>query len=401
MDISKLIPGDILLYSGSDTLSNFINCFDNSHYSHAAIYIGNGMIQESNREGCLRKPLKLSFSTYEEILVKRIENRCELGKLKRVLKHARKLEGKEYDFIQIIQLAHFGFSNCPPITYADGLNLLGVLDYGINILAGRILNSDDKLQCAEFAYRCYNDAVKNEDERNDMYSIELLNDNILEGEAKIYNQFDLLSEYRFDYQFKEVKPADRANDTLHQARAEEYQYISTDEVIVSKKEVIIDAIDKINFEEIEKENLQIDIQIQKDNIDTFFKKVESYTEEKLTKNVNQSSLISSDLKEKIEGKLYEFRILAGAALVNNPQIKSLKMTYNEKTSYYSNIAYRSKFVTAKDLNQAKNLVNVMKFKPDINKAIEELDLLEFDKNDYPTDKIPCKKEDIKNKNNRK
>lgn len=170
----KLKKGDIILYAGSDWISRAINLFDNSTFSHAALYMGNGKVMEStfSRGGVKVNDLQKSVLKYDELLIKRHDNPNLDMSL--VLEHAEKFKGSRYDVMQILQLAAIGVSR--RLSFYDQIHyqiLKKAIDMANKVLMYLFQNDDSKTTCSEFVYRCYNDVVQKSIDPYDPYNIEL------------------------------------------------------------------------------------------------------------------------------------------------------------------------------------------------------------------------------------
>lgn len=93
---SDLQIADILLSTGSATVSRVIRGATGSNYSHAAIYIGNGNIIEAVGDGVQLKSLKRAMTDDSLVSVYRHSN-LSSGQGQKAVAYARLQVGKPYD----------------------------------------------------------------------------------------------------------------------------------------------------------------------------------------------------------------------------------------------------------------------------------------------------------------
>lgn len=93
---SDLRPGDILLSTGSATVSGVIRAGTGSRFSHAALYVGNGEIIEAIGEGVVRQSLDRAMRDDTLVCVYRRIQMSD-AQAQQVIRYASAQVGKPYD----------------------------------------------------------------------------------------------------------------------------------------------------------------------------------------------------------------------------------------------------------------------------------------------------------------
>jgi hypothetical protein len=161
-----LKPGDVLMFRGTDLVSQLIIEFDGGHYSHAALYDG-ATVVEAVAEGVLRDPLADSISRqdpeYVDIFRFLSDDHVVLGDKKLpytpvgdradyyVAQHDR------YAYEDLMLLALLTTIRHVPIT---GPLLRPFIDAGAEAITRVTAEGKTPLICSALVYRCFEEACK-------------------------------------------------------------------------------------------------------------------------------------------------------------------------------------------------------------------------------------------------
>src|SRR3989344_1111606 len=108
-EISSLMPGDIILaHSKKSVFGKLISLFTKSKFTHAALYLGNGLIVESDKElrGVVVSPL-VSYYDYKKHKLKAFRPKfLSEGKAMEIAEDVFGKVGSPYDFRQIVGHAY-------------------------------------------------------------------------------------------------------------------------------------------------------------------------------------------------------------------------------------------------------------------------------------------------------
>jgi hypothetical protein len=165
--LDDLVPGDVLLYKGTSFISRAIQFFDGTDFSHAALYLGDGMVGEAIASGLKRR-------SYEEGAG---DNWVEAYRLKDVvptmdpvLDKAKAYldQGNRYGYEQLLLLALLCLTR--KLRFSPTLRRLvrTALDAAAAIVSRMMSEDREPIICSEFVYRAYDEAMPASD---DIYSI--------------------------------------------------------------------------------------------------------------------------------------------------------------------------------------------------------------------------------------
>lgn len=348
----NLKKGDIILYAGSDIISRIINYFDESVYSHASIYMGDGIVMESSLSGggCKENTLSKSAEKYDHVFAKRHQNEPMLD-MNLVMEKARQFKDSGYDVIQIIQLGLIGL-NRKLARYDWHIAKLWskVFDIATEASLEKFKNGDYRTVCSEFVYRCYHDVKKS---KTDIYEINVGNagKNIVDGKEKfkIANRFiepqSLASIYfdSFSYDphlelFERINVPDIPDS--HKTMIHEFEKFSESEFEyfddISQPKTATDYfISKKDQEELE----ELFEEMQREHKKEKFKEIDDYTHDEVREKLSQFMYLNSPLN-----------------LYDGPVMKSFSKSEQRQISINSYLLHRQHFVTTKDLVNATNLI---------------------------------------------
>ena len=161
IDILGLIPCDVLLYHGASTLSQLIQWFDGSEYSHASIYDGD-MVLEAIPDGLRRRTLKASLSDTLNVDVWRLRKAGNFigsqelpsGPVLDVIgKYAG--EGDRFASMDEELLALLCTSRRLPLPF-----MRWALDSAASLLVDMVDGGKEPMLSSELVYRCFSEAGK-------------------------------------------------------------------------------------------------------------------------------------------------------------------------------------------------------------------------------------------------
>ena len=367
MKIKDLKEGDMLFYAGSNVTSRVIRFFDQSYYAHASIYMGNNKVIESTLKGggCEINPIDFSSKEYEKVLVRRHET--ENLDMSPVLARARKLKDTKYDKAQILQLAMIGISR--RLTSFDSLTaklLIKVLELANAGYMKLYKNQEKRTVCSELAYRVYQDAKLDTEEKNDIYNVELkfkssmiagnksygrvLPEMLTNGSLVSYFENEVLtrSNENFRMHFNCVSETDKNNHSglsaLGDLNLEDYE-ISTYADTYDYETPTMEAFSLTQDEEADLEELMEEIE---NRTKTGTKKISPELESSLEEKINEFMVLSSPEFSQLEFEKTGIGQNVISSL-SSDRIDNLKRNF---------IYQRHHFVTAKDLRRASNFRDV-------------------------------------------
>jgi hypothetical protein len=168
--IPDLLPGDVLLYRGTGFVSRGIQFFDGSELSHAAVYMGDGVVGEAIATGLERQDIQASVKGCEWVKAYRLKDRPAdvspvLGKANAYLD-----DGPRYGYEQLLLLAFLCTTRKLKITPSLHVLIRRVLDAAANILTRMVSQGKEPMICSEFVYRAYDEALP---EIDDPYSLRI------------------------------------------------------------------------------------------------------------------------------------------------------------------------------------------------------------------------------------
>jgi len=167
---ADLASCDILLYRGRGWISKAIRFFDGSEVSHAALYLGRGMVAEALSAGVVRRDLRTSVGGADRVLVRRLHPAPR--NLRPVHAHALAIvaEGERYAYEQIVLLAFLCLARrlVPSPTLQRFMRAL--FDRAAEQIARLFADGREPMICSEFVYRAYDEA---DPARDDVYAIDI------------------------------------------------------------------------------------------------------------------------------------------------------------------------------------------------------------------------------------
>ena len=159
IDSSELMPCDVLLYHGGSTVSQLIQWFDGSEYSHSSIFDGK-MVVDAIPEGVRRRTLKTTMkdTLYADVwrfrkdgvLIGTPELPAEpvLEMIKRYVD-----EGDRFACEEVVLLAVLCTTRRLPLPF-----LRWALDRGADLLVRMVDGGKEPMASSELVYRCFDDA---------------------------------------------------------------------------------------------------------------------------------------------------------------------------------------------------------------------------------------------------
>lgn len=164
---SDLLPGDVLLYKGKSFISRAIQFFDGTDFSHAALYMGDGIVGEAIASGLKRR-------TYEEgasgIWVQAHRLKDVVPTMDPVLDVANAYldQCNRYGYEQLLLLAFLCLTRKLRLTPSLRRLVRSVLDAAAAVLTRMVSQNKEPMICSEFVYRAYDEALPGP---HDVYSL--------------------------------------------------------------------------------------------------------------------------------------------------------------------------------------------------------------------------------------
>jgi len=157
--IHDLKPCDVLLYHSDATISQLIQWFDGSEYSHTSIYDGD-MVVEAIEEGVRRRTLAVTMSDtiYADVWRLRKDGHwigspdLPFTPVKDVI-DGYVAESDRYAYEEILLLALLCTSRRLPLPF-----LRWALDRAADLLVSMANNGKEPMICSELVYRCFSEA---------------------------------------------------------------------------------------------------------------------------------------------------------------------------------------------------------------------------------------------------
>jgi len=168
ISVENLNQGDILLYHGKSWISKAIRFFDGTDYNHVSIYMGDHIVAEALENGIITQRIDESIKNSEYVSAKRLHN-CPLN-MDPVMNIVSRYEGKRYAYEQLLLLAFICIFRKVNLNFAIVRFIKKLLEVAASLLV-ELMNADKQaLICSEFVFRCYDEAIENDD---DPYTIVL------------------------------------------------------------------------------------------------------------------------------------------------------------------------------------------------------------------------------------
>jgi hypothetical protein len=166
--VDDLVPGDVIMYSGTTFICRAIQLFDGTEFSHAALYLGDGMVGEAVATGLELRPFEAGVPHNPWIHAQRLKD--VVPDMTPVLDVANQYlaQGNRYGYEQLLLLAFLCLTR--KLRFAPSLAQLirQVLDAAAAVLTRMISQKREPMICSEFVYRCYDEAMAAPD---DVYSV--------------------------------------------------------------------------------------------------------------------------------------------------------------------------------------------------------------------------------------
>lgn len=165
--IDELVAGDVLLYKGTGFISRAIQFFDGTDFSHAALYLGDGMVGEAVATGLERRNYEAG-ATGIWVQAHRLKDIVPTMDPVLDVGNAYLDQGNRYGYEQLLLLAFLCLTR--KLKFAPSLRDLvrRVLDAAAAVLTRMLSEGREPMICSEFVYRVYDEAIPGPD---DVYSL--------------------------------------------------------------------------------------------------------------------------------------------------------------------------------------------------------------------------------------
>ncbi|MDX9953704.1 MAG: hypothetical protein RBT75_06400 [Anaerolineae bacterium] len=165
--ISDLAPGDVLLYQGVALISRAIQFLDGTDFSHAALYLGEGMVGEAVSAGLERRSYAAGSAG---LWVQAHRLKESVPTMAPVLNVANAYldQGNRYGYEQILLLAFLCLTRKLKVTPGLRALIRHTLDAAAALLTRLLSQHRQPMICSEFVFRSYDEALP---APNDPYSL--------------------------------------------------------------------------------------------------------------------------------------------------------------------------------------------------------------------------------------
>jgi hypothetical protein len=167
INVNELLPGDVTLYKGTGFISRAIQFFDGTDFSHAAVYLGDGMVGEAIASGLERQPYEKGA---HDIWVQAHRLTEVVPTMDPVLNVANAYldQGNRYGYEQLLLLAFLCLTRKLRLSPTMRYLVRSVLDSAASTLTTLVSQKKQPMICSEFVYRAYDEALPQPD---DIYSL--------------------------------------------------------------------------------------------------------------------------------------------------------------------------------------------------------------------------------------
>ena len=159
LTVTDLCPCDILLYHGDSALSQLIQWFDGSEYSHSSVFDGE-RVAEAIPEGVQRRSVAVTMEDTLFVDVWRLRKDGEfIGSAQLPTKPVLDMidryvdEGDRFAYEEVVLLALLCTSRRLPLPF-----LRWALDHAASILVDMVDGGKEPMICSELVYRCFAEA---------------------------------------------------------------------------------------------------------------------------------------------------------------------------------------------------------------------------------------------------
>ena len=159
VNVSDLLPADVLLYSGSSPLAKAIQFFDGTDLNHAGLYLGGDHVGEAVASGLVRNEIHDSVHGADWVDVYRLKDRPP--DMSQVLDKANEYldQGNRYGYEQLLLLAFLTLTRRIKATPVLRTLIRHTLDAAAAVLARQMSQNREPMICSEFVYRAYDEAL--------------------------------------------------------------------------------------------------------------------------------------------------------------------------------------------------------------------------------------------------
>lgn len=167
LKLTDLLPGDVLLYQGTALISRAIQFFDGTDFSHAALYLGNGIVGEAVSTGLERRPYAAGSAG---LWVQAHRLKETVPSMDPVLAAANAYldQGPRYGYEQLLLLAFLCLTRRLKVTPSLRALIRHTLDAAAAALTHLLSQHRQPMICSEFVFRAYDEALP---APNDPYSL--------------------------------------------------------------------------------------------------------------------------------------------------------------------------------------------------------------------------------------
>ena len=165
--VNDLLPGDVILYKGTGFISRAIQFFDGTDFSHAAVYLGDGMVGEAIASGLERQPFEKGAKGIW-VQAHRIKEVVPTMDPVLTVANAYLDQGNRYGYEQLLLLAFLCLTRKLRLTPTMRYLVRSVLDSATSSLTALVSQKKQPMICSEYVYRTYDEALPPPD---DIYTL--------------------------------------------------------------------------------------------------------------------------------------------------------------------------------------------------------------------------------------
>jgi hypothetical protein len=153
--LDQLRAGDVLLQSSPDALSRAIRLFDGGEFSHAALYLGDGVVADTASGGLQPTGVESLIAGADRVIVRRLKS--NVATMEPVLAQASKMieHGERYVLEPIVLVAFLCLTRKVRVTPVVRDLVVHVLQTAAVTVERCFVDGSEPLSGSEFVYRCF------------------------------------------------------------------------------------------------------------------------------------------------------------------------------------------------------------------------------------------------------
>lgn len=158
IEFKDLLPADVLLFDIPTVIGRIVSAFDVFGFSHAALYLGAGMVAEAVDTGVGANPWNVGPWRSPQAVVLRAKTTDTLPILAKAYEFIK--DGRRYAYGQLLLMAGICVVRQSGVQDPFGKMLESwLLDMAGKFIDGLHAIGEKPMVCSEFAFRCFTEAV--------------------------------------------------------------------------------------------------------------------------------------------------------------------------------------------------------------------------------------------------